>query len=406
MKKMKIARRPFRLIILSLMLLASLYQSVERVSIPLVTLFLHIGYLAFLWAPPRWLQPTRRHVAVVALLWAATALSSVAFDESYLIFFLGYFLIGHIALRFSGSLRTGLAAAVMAANAANWQIGGQLVPNEILTYTLVHFVTYILLISTHQRWESKQAQQRYIRELSQMHAQLESAHQDLQQMHRDLEEATVRSLRFAVLEERTRIARDIHDSIGHGLTSVIVQLQALPYMIKANESEADQTMAAVLDVARNCLTEVRSVVHQMGRDDAGLGLIALKSLIRTVKEQSRLDIRFVTEGTITQWQPEIAEALYRILQEALTNIIRHANASEIEVSITESERELVMTAADNGPFRSESPPQPGFGMMNMMARCERIGGSFELRSQQPHGLRMTIRIPLVNPLQEGEKIER
>nr|WP_243865199.1 sensor histidine kinase [Paenibacillus lupini] len=225
-------------------------------------------------------------------------------------------------------------------------------------------------------------------------------------MHQELEEATVRSLHFAVLEERTRIARDIHDTIGHGLTSVIVQLQALPYMIKANDSEADQTLATVLDVVRNCLTEVRSVVHKMGRDDAGLGLIALKSLIRTVKEQSRLQIRFATQGTITQWHPEIAEALYRILQEALTNIIRHANASEVEVSITESEEELVMTVADNGPFRSDSSPQPGFGIMNMMARCERIGGSFELRNHQPHGLRMTIRIPLVNPLQEGEKIER
>ncbi|MGG1517791.1 sensor histidine kinase [Paenibacillus oryzisoli] len=405
LEKIKIARRPFRLIILSLFLLASLFQSVEHVSAPLVALFLHTVYLAFLWTPPRWLQPTRRHIVVIILVWAATALSSIVIDESYLIFFLGYFLIGHIALRFSGSLRIGLAAAVMAANAAYWQISGQLAPNGILTYSLVHVVMYILIISIQQRWESKQAQQRHFRELGQMHAQLESAHQDLQQMHKELEEATVRSLRFAVLEERTRIARDIHDTIGHGLTSVIVQLQALPYMIKANESEADQALATVLNVARNCLTEVRSVVHQMGRDDAGLGLIALKSLIRTVKEQSRLQIRFATEGTITQWHPEIAEALYRILQEALTNIIRHANASEVEVSITESEGKLVMTVADNGPFRSDSPPQPGFGIMSMMARCERIGGSFELRNHQPHGLRMTIRIPLVNPLQEGEKIE-
>ncbi|WP_284240432.1 sensor histidine kinase [Paenibacillus glycanilyticus] len=356
--------------------------------------------------PPRWFQPTRRHVAILVLLWAATALSSFTLDESYLIFFLGYFLIGHISVRFSGFLRTGLAAAVMAANAAFWQFSGQLAPNEIYTYSLVHAVTYILIISIRERSKSNQAERRYFRELSQVHAQLESAHQDLQQMHRELEEATVRSLRFAVLEERTRIARDIHDTIGHGLTSVIVQLQALPYMIKANEAEADQTLAAVLDVARNCLTEVRSVVHQMGRDDAGLGLIGLKSLIQTVKEQTRLQIRFSTEGTITQWHPEIAEALYRILQEALTNIIRHAHASVVEVSITESEEELVMTVVDDGPFLSDSPPQPGFGILNMKARCERIGGSFELRKQQPNGLRITIQLPLINSLQEGEKIER
>ena len=79
---------------------------------------------------------------------------------------------------------------------------------------------------------------------------------------------------FAVLEERSRISRDLHDSIGHGLTSVIVQLQALPYIMKAEAAEADISLKTALVVARRCLQDVRTVVHQMAVDEAGLGLVA------------------------------------------------------------------------------------------------------------------------------------
>nr|WP_283246407.1 sensor histidine kinase [Paenibacillus sp. Marseille-Q4541] len=244
----------------------------------------------------------------------------------------------------------------------------------------------------------------HYQQLSIVHAELEQAHVELQEAHLKLEEATVDSLRFAVLEERSRIARDIHDSIGHGLTSVIVQLQALPYVIKANSDEADATVRSVLEVARNCLKDVRKVVHEMAEDGTDSGIIALKSLVKQVQEQSGLPIKFTSSSTLTLWEHYLSEALYRILQEALTNVIRHAEASRVLVSIQEVDTDIVMTISDDGKFNAQDIVRPGFGMNGMKTRCERLQGTFEFHPIYPHGMMLTIRLPLRSNVTERENM--
>jgi signal transduction histidine kinase len=392
----------------SVILLAIFAQAMNRTSMPRASLdvILCLAYLALLWAPHGLLGNTRRRVTAVTLLWMLTALSSIVFDSYKTTVVLVFYLVGYIGLRLSGSISVLLAAVVIAADAAIWLYTQQADLNEILMYSIIHTGTYGFLWGARTRREANEIRKHHFQELSEMHAQLEQAHKDLQLTHKELEEAAVRSLRYAVLEERTRIARDIHDSIGHGLTSVIVQLQALPYMIKTNESEADNTLSNVLDVARRCLTEVRTVVHQMAADDAGLGLLAMKNLIKLVQEQSGLYISLTVSGTVTQWKPEISELLYRVLQEAMTNVIRHAEASNVEVSVCESARKITMTVKDDGTFTGDAPPLPGFGLSGMRARCERAGGSFMLRTCQPYGLMIIVKVPLEDSPVGGRNIER
>ncbi|MBB3072723.1 signal transduction histidine kinase [Paenibacillus baekrokdamisoli] len=140
-------------------------------------------------------------------------------------------------------------------------------------------------------------------------------------------------------------------------------------------------------------------------DDAGLGLLALKSLIKLVQEQSGLSIPLTVSGTVTQWKPEIAELLYRVLQEALTNVIRHAEASIVEVSVCENEKEITMTLKDDGRCTGDVPPLPGFGLSGMRARCDRAGGSFLIRNCQPHGLMIIAKVPLHNSSIGDDDIE-
>ncbi|MGO4529501.1 sensor histidine kinase [Paenibacillus sp. 2TAF8] len=116
-----------------------------------------------------------------------------------------------------------------------------------------------------------------------VHAELSQTHDDLRHTHEELERATVRLMQYAVLEERGRISMDLHDSIGKRLTSAIVQLQAIPYMMKVDAAEADQAIDTVLHVVRQSLQEVRTVAHQMGSSEAGLGLVALNSLVNEVQ---------------------------------------------------------------------------------------------------------------------------
>lgn len=382
--------------VLSLLLLALLAQTIDTSSPTRAAVYIALGagYLILIWAAELRLNGARAFSVLVAALWAGTAAASLALDESYTIVVLLYFLVGAVAYRQSGNVAAALVAGIIAADAAFWLLTGTAEGKEIVTYSLMHAGLFGLIVAIRLRREARAARAAHVRELGDMHAKLEQAHLELQRAHRELEEAAVRSLRYAVSEERTRIARDIHDSIGHGLTSVIVQLQTLPYMIQANPADAEQALGTVLGVARDCLTEVRSVVHRMARDDAGLGLIALKSLAKLVQEQSRLDIRFDVAGEITPWSPEASETLYRVLQEALTNVIRHANASAVDIRVQESACTLTMIVADNGPFAADVPPAAGFGISGMRARCEAAGGTLAIRPRLPYGIELEATIPL------------
>jgi signal transduction histidine kinase len=232
--------------------------------------------------------------------------------------------------------------------------------------------------------------ERHHEELKVAHQQLESAYVQLHKAHLELEEASERSLRYAVLEERSRIAADIHDSIGHGLTSVIVQLQALPYMVEASPDEADTALRNVTEIARSCLQDVRSVVHEMGPTQHNFNLYELQKLTQNFSELHELPVSF--EASIYEdITPDQIYTLYRILQEALTNVLRHAKATKASVSLKEYNQNIVMIIHDDG--QAQSAITPGFGLTTMKGRCEKYGGTVSIRPVQPHGLELTVQLP-------------
>ncbi|CRK82004.1 sensor histidine kinase [Neobacillus massiliamazoniensis] len=405
--KQIIQRAPNRTwtIILSFILLSLLIKNINVNTFPKATpvILIFTIYLAVFWLPNHIWDNTKRIFAVVGI-WALTAFFWIAFGESQTSIVLMSFLIGFIAFRLPHKISLILAASVIAVNMVIFLIIEHKTFNEVYTYSMVYLVLYVLFWSTRIKREANEMSARHLKELEEIHVKLKSTHIELQQAHKELEESTVQSLRYAVLEERTRIARDIHDSIGHGLTSIIVQLQALPYMVKAESSKMDNTLQTVLDTARDCLKEIRSVVHQMVIDDEGIGLIALQSLIKRVQEQSGLKVKLTITEQTPQWKTDIFELLYRILQEALTNVIRHAEASDVEVTISEETGNLIMTIMDNGIVTEDTQLLPGFGLSGIQARCQRVGGSCIMQSRKPHGLALIVRIPLHSMQSKGESL--
>ncbi|MGE7887610.1 ATP-binding protein [Bacillus cereus] len=91
---------------------------------------------------------------------------------------------------------------------------------------------------------------------------------------------------------------------------------------------------------------------------------------------------------------KFSESLYRILQEALTNVIRHAHASHVEVVVSESEGVLVMSVTDNGIWANKNTILSGLGLPSMKARSERAGGTLQIHAVHPHGLKLVVSIPL------------
>ena len=239
--------------------------------------------------------------------------------------------------------------------------------------------------------------------ISRLHLEeLNEAHARLQQAHGELQEAAVQSMRYAALTERTRLAGEIHDGIGHHLTSLIVQLQALELMLPERPAQAAGQLPVLLDVARKAMGEVRSAVREWSDDDTGLGLIALKGLVSQSAEHLGIRMRFeCREEGLPELPMATGTTLYRVLQEALTNVVKHSGAESAVVRLEAQGGRIVMAVSDDGNYTEGSGLTPDFGMRGMRSRCEAAGGSLAWRASDPRGLTVQASLPL--PRKENDE---
>ncbi|MCU5002949.1 sensor histidine kinase [Bacillus tropicus] len=247
---------------------------------------------------------------------------------------------------------------------------------EILMITGI----YVSVRSTSKLKEAYQKNQKQLKELDEAHA--------------ELQETTLLSMRYAAFAERTKLAREIHDGLGHQMTSLIVQLQALKIMLKKNPSAANESVDDLLKVARKGMEEIRTAVRDWTSDEKDLGLTSLKGLISQVQANSLLKIEFIHSEKISEWTMEESTILYRILQESLTNILRHSHADSVIVSVIEIDAVVSLSVADNGIFKGDKELELGFGLNGMKKRCESVGGSCSFTLNEPKGLRVEARIPI------------
>jgi signal transduction histidine kinase len=224
--------------------------------------------------------------------------------------------------------------------------------------------------------------------------ELDEAHRALQRAHAEMQEASVHSMRSAALAERSRLAREMHDGLGHHLTSLIVQLQALEIMLPGATDQAAATIPTLLDITRKAMAEVRLAVRDWREDEGRLGLVALQGLIAQTKAHSGVAISFSQDGCDSDWPVDLSVALYRILQEALTNIMRHAAATAVMVEVRECEQSITLTVSDNGRYVADERIAPGFGIKGIDERSQALGGSYALTQTQPHGLTLRVTAPI------------
>jgi signal transduction histidine kinase len=246
---------------------------------------------------------------------------------------------------------------------------------------------YTLIRSTSKLKEAYQKNQKQLIELNEAHA--------------ELQETTVLSMQYAAYTERTKLAREIHDGLGHQMTSLIIQLQALKIMLKKNPAAAHDHVEDLLKVARRGMEEIRSAVKEWTSNEKDLGLTSLKGLISQVQANSLLQIEFIENGNITEWSIEESTILYRILQESLTNILRHSYADSVIVNVTEIDGVVKLSIADNGIYTGDKPLEYGFGLNGMVKRCQSIGGNCSFTLNEPKGLRVEATIPIQK---KGEEI--
>lgn len=249
---------------------------------------------------------------------------------------------------------------------------------------LILFLIYMVLL-VGQRTEESAATRR-------LNQELESANGKLVLLNERLKAYAAQSERMAETRERNRLAREIHDTLGHTLTGITAGADACIEMLEISPEMARRQMERIAEAARQGMNEVRRSVSAL-RPDALERLQlpeALRQLCEEMKQASRASVSLRLETQELRLSADEEDAAYRIVQEGLTNAIRHGQASEVWIEIAADGRVLSIVVQDNGI--GCRTPKPGFGLRHMEERLRLLGGS--LRTDGTNGFRIEASLPL------------
>jgi two-component system, NarL family, sensor kinase len=187
-------------------------------------------------------------------------------------------------------------------------------------------------------------------------------------------------------EERARLARELHDGISQSLIGVRYSIDLASRKVESRSDDASTAIARGAEELNRAIKEVRRLSHELRPrllDDLGL-TPAIKSLAENFAERTGIAITVEAQAPDVL-KPEASTALYRITQEALTNVERHAGASEVKIRLWSERGRMRMTIADNGrgfdePFVGQHPKAGGLGLRNMQERMSHFGGVLMIRS--------------------------
>ncbi len=200
-------------------------------------------------------------------------------------------------------------------------------------------------------------------------------------------------------EERLRIARDVHDVVGHSLSVITLQAGVALHVLERQPEQVAESLEAIRRTSREALAELRTTLDVYRESDGGAprgirpGLARLDDLVAALVGAGR-DIRVVRDvGELVDLPAAVDQAAFRIIQEALTNVVRHAGpAASAVVTVGQRADRLSIQVVDNGP--TTTPPTEGSGIRGMRERARALGGTVDVSIGQPRGLAVRADLPL------------
>lgn len=207
-----------------------------------------------------------------------------------------------------------------------------------------------------------------------------------------------RRAEVGAVEERNRLAREIHDTLAQGLTGIVLQLETAEVLLEggANPTGARQAVAQALSLARANLEEARRSVHDLRAAPLEGRTLnqALAELAREWTQRWSIQVSFTPAGDSGPLPVRVEAGLYRIAQEALANIVRHAGASHAHLALATSLDEVSVTIEDDGRgFDPEQIPRGRYGLVGLKERARLLGGTLQLQSSPGAGTRIQATVP-------------
>ncbi len=223
-------------------------------------------------------------------------------------------------------------------------------------------------------------------------AEVERLNLELATANRKLREYAAQAQELAVANERNRLAREIHDSLGHYLTVINVQLEAASQVFEHDPLKAVAAVRKAQSLAQEGLTDIRRSVAALRSaplDNQPLPK-AIEDLVAEL-QASGIVTQFHLEGDLLDLSPQVELTLYRAAQEALNNVRKHAHASRADVVLTAMPDRLRIVVSDNGVGGKRT--DGGFGLLGVRERVELLGGTFVAQPVSSGGFEFVVEVP-------------
>jgi signal transduction histidine kinase len=227
--------------------------------------------------------------------------------------------------------------------------------------------------------------------------QLEIAHDKLAIAHEKLRYYALRIEDQATLQERNRIAREIHDGLGHTLAAQTIQLNNALLFWKSEDEKALEFLKQAKQLGSEALLEIRKSVSVLRSNPLqGLSLeSAIDKLLQDFQRMTAIEVSNSIRLPVLLSQ-ELNTTLYRIVQESLTNIHKHADATMVTVGLQQQAGQIYLSISDNGKGFDPAQNTTGFGLQGMRERVAALSGQFAIYSASDNGCRISVALPSQN----------
>ena len=225
---------------------------------------------------------------------------------------------------------------------------------------------------------------------------------ELQTAHRQLQEYAAQVEELAVAEERNRLSREMHDTLGHRLTVAAVQLEGAQRLIPRDPERAAGMVETVREQVREALGELRATVATL-REPLATDLTistALQRLVTSFDEATDLTVHLALPDDLPSLPNAHRLALYRAAQEALTNVQRHAQAQQVWVSLKIQENDLMLTISDDGIGYPTNTTEAAFGLRGMSERAIHLDGELHLETREGGGAQIRLILPMIEEVDD------
>lgn len=202
-----------------------------------------------------------------------------------------------------------------------------------------------------------------------------------------------------ILEERNRIARDWHDSLMAGFAAISWQLESTANLLKEKDSAALQACELARTMVKHCQTEARRIIWDLRADHEARGFlsVAISQAIAVMGSREDIKVELITEGEEVTLAPDYIHHLLYIVQEAITNAIRHANPTHIIVRLSYLSDSVVISVKDDGcgfhVVEKKAPLNGHFGIPVMEERARKLGGALRVQPAQEKGTEVNVKVP-------------